>query len=98
LALLASDLRDMPPHLLAKAIEKHVLESPYLPKASDLVKLAKGFIAERAPAGPEGETLTQRRNRLLLADPHGRRDVKWVETADGGSRLVSIHTAVEPRA
>lgn len=83
LALLASDLHDMPAHLLGKAIAKHVMESPYLPKASDLVRLAKGFVDQpRAAHGPAGETMAQRGNRMCC-----REDVRWVDDGNGGAFL-----------
>lgn len=83
LALLASDLHDMPPHLLEKAIRKHVMESPYLPKAADLVRLAKSFIEQpRAAHGPIGETMAERGNRLCCRD-----DVRWYDDGTGGAYL-----------
>lgn len=90
LALLAVDLIDMPPHLLAKAISKHVMECPYLPKASDLVRLAKGFIPERPSLGAVGETQAQRSNRLMDADQNGRRDIRWFDNPGGGAHLELI--------
>lgn len=45
LALLACDLADVPPDLLRRAIGQHVVSSPYMPKASDLIARAKSFLA-----------------------------------------------------
>lgn len=87
LALLAMDLIDIPPPLLGKAIAKHVLTSPYLPKASDLVKLAKEFIQPGPSIGGVGETLAQKGNRLMNADPNGRRDIRWFDDGTGGAFL-----------
>lgn len=77
----------MPAHLLSKAIAKHVMQSPYLPKASDLVKLAKEFIPAGPSIGGVGETLAQKGNRLLNADPNGRRDIRWFDDGNGGAFL-----------
>lgn len=87
LALLSVDLIDMPPHLLAKAINKHVTESPFLPKASDLIKLAKTFVRQGPTIGGVGETMAQKGNRLLNADPNGRQDIRWFDSPDGGAYL-----------
>lgn len=89
IALLASDLYDMPPHILEKAIGKHVLSSPYLPKASDLVAIARTFV-DRDPGthGPKGETMAQRGNRLM--SPEGlAKGLRWYE-ADGGSAFLDF--------
>ena len=50
LALLAVDLADVPPDYLAKAINHHVTRSPYLPKAAELVALAKEFDRAAKPS------------------------------------------------
>jgi hypothetical protein len=91
LALLASDLHDMPPHILQKAINKHVLESPYLPKAFDLVRIAKSFIPVRQHEGPEKMNPAQRLNWIMDQDPNSRRDIRWFMNADGlGVHLETI--------
>lgn len=43
LALLARDLADIPPQYLEKAIAVWVSQKPWLPKASELVEIAKRF-------------------------------------------------------
>lgn len=43
LALLAVDLADIPPQYLEKAISVWVSQKPWLPKASELVEIAKRF-------------------------------------------------------
>lgn len=97
LALLASDLYDMPPHILQKAINKHVLESPYLPKAFDLVKIAKSFVPVRQHVGPDKETKAERLNRLMDQDPNSRRDIRWFMDADGrGVHLETIGPITGP--
>jgi len=46
LALLAVDLRDMPPHVLKQSIERYVLipGKNFLPKAAELVEIARAII------------------------------------------------------
>ena len=46
LALLAMDLRDMPPHILKQSIERYVLipGKNFLPKAAELVEIARSII------------------------------------------------------
>lgn len=87
LALLATDLADMPANLLERAIAKHVIESPYLPKVSDLVKIARGFIQPRASLGAIGETMADRGNRHLDTDQNSRRDIRWRDDGTGGAYL-----------
>lgn len=49
LALLASDLADVPPTCLAKAVEKWARESHFMPRASELIALAQSFMPKRDP-------------------------------------------------
>jgi len=87
LALLASDLHDVPPHLLEKAIAQHVLSSPYLPKASDLITIARSFVNREAGAhGPVNETMAQRGNRLM-PDEIAKRGLRWFDDDSGGAFL-----------
>jgi len=97
LALLASDVADVPPDYLARAIAKHVVESPYLPKACDLIRIAKSFIPVRQHDGPEKETTAQRLNRLMDQDPNSRRDIRWFPDAVGnGAHLETIGPITGP--
>lgn len=43
IALLCEDLADMPPDLLDRAIRMHALKSHFMPKASELIALAKSL-------------------------------------------------------
>lgn len=86
LALLAVDLADMPPRLLERAIAKHVVQSPYMPKAADLVAIAKSFITQPAGFhGAVGETMADRGNRLMK--PEHARVMRWVDDGERGAFL-----------
>lgn len=50
IALLCRDVADVPPALLDRAVEQWVRESVFMPKAADLVALAKGYLANARPA------------------------------------------------
>ena len=41
LALLAVDLAEMPPKILEQAVNRHVVKSPYMPKAAELIDLCR---------------------------------------------------------
>lgn len=87
LALLASDLADLPPDLLDRAIEDWAVRSPYMPKAYDLVQLAKGYLdkpSKPSAATPnDWETKAHAANDALGARQDGRRDIRWVATHEG---------------
>lgn len=82
------DVADVPPHLLDGAIRQHVLKSPYLPKASDLVAQAKSILdretAQRKAGGPID--WAARFNAMLDNDPNGRRDIRWTTDEAGNPR------------
>ena len=86
LALLASDLAEMPPAILDRAIKAWALQSPFMPKAYDLVKLAREFVSEDRP--PATQSLAEKYNERMAADPEARRDRKWIDLPDGGVKLV----------
>lgn len=92
LALLCTDLADAPPHLLERAIRQHAVASPYLPKASDLVRLMQGLLNETRPAAQPGARIDQasKRNAAMDQDPNARQDIRWVYDAGGQQQLVSI--------
>jgi hypothetical protein len=52
IALLARDLADIPAKYLEIAIRRHVLQSPFMPKAAELAALAQEAIKEDRPLGP----------------------------------------------
>lgn len=52
IALLARDLADVPVKYLDIAIRRHVLQSPYMPKAAELVALAQTALEEDRPLRP----------------------------------------------
>lgn len=86
LALLASDLADIPADLLDRAIEDWATRSPYMPKAFDLVQLAKSYLpkpVQRASAPTDWEMRAQAANDQLHGREKGRRDIRWVASHDG---------------
>lgn len=102
LALLARDLADLPPKALAAAIDVWVKDSPFLPRASDLVTLAKRAIEADRPRSsdhrpgerePQGERAQWRRrrdegNRMVIRDGLERR-MHWITPSSGlGCELV----------
>lgn len=87
LALLAQDLADIPYDLLDRAISRHVMISPYMPKAADLVKLAREIDDARRPNLPnEGATYAHR-----LAASYNQRgnrpDVEWYVNDNGEVKI-----------
>jgi len=87
LALLATDLADMPADLLNRAVEDWAVRSPFMPKAFDLIQLAQSYLPkpkEAQPTGPtDWEMLARRYNDRMAADPDTRRDVRWTAHATG---------------
>jgi len=83
LALLAADLADCPQSLLDRAIREWAAKSPYMPKASDLISLAKSYQATARAAQYQGGALADRYNARLDASPEARRDIQWVEDERG---------------
>lgn len=76
LALLASDVSDIPPGLLERTIKEHARQSPYMPKASELIRIAKTFVDP--PQRSDVRSLLQRLN-----DQNTRQDAHWVAGEDG---------------
>jgi hypothetical protein len=82
LALLTTDVADVPPDLLEDAIRRHVMGSPYMPKASELIAIAQSLLTNAQPKAGTADLpgLAARYNARLAAE--GRRDIEWV--AEGG--------------
>src|SRR5687767_1904962 len=78
LALLASDVADVNPDLLERAIEDHVRNSVYMPKAAELIAGAKQF--EKSRGKPDLHAIAAKHNSRLLGE--GRRDIQWVVVGD----------------
>jgi hypothetical protein len=84
LALLAEDLADLPPDLLDAAIRRHVAASPFMPRAAELIALAReieraGRAAPPVRAGPSyAHDLAAHYNARRL-----REDIEWVVDAAG---------------
>lgn len=85
LAMLASDLHDIPVDMLERAIGDWVVRSPYMPKAFDLVQLAKGYLPKPVTkaAPTDWEKRAQAANDQLHSQEKGRRDIRWVAIHDG---------------
>lgn len=54
IALLCRDVADVPPGLLERAVEEWVRSSVFMPKAADLVALAKGYLGSARPDASVG--------------------------------------------
>lgn len=73
IALLACDLADVPPRYLERAINQHVTQSPFMPKASELMALVQQL---QDSEGRRSDTpLADRWNAALAAE--GRHDIRW---------------------
>lgn len=76
LSLLADDVAHIPPDDLERAIERHVVSSPYMPKAADLIKLAqdntKPMSIGRAKGQSYAQALADRNNQTCTRD-----DIEW---------------------
>lgn len=86
IALLASDLADMPISHLERAINAWVAKSAHMPKASELVEIARSFISDtrhthRQAVGDD----------KVLAEMNARRsnqNLMWFRDAGGSLRLL----------
>jgi hypothetical protein len=92
LAALISDLADLQPTVLERAARHWVRQSAFMPKASELIALARNFAnAERG--GRSGRLdVAALRNARLAEEPGGRRDLRWIDDG-GGLRLVACDRA-----
>jgi hypothetical protein len=89
LAALMSDLADLPPALLERAAGQWVRQSPFMPKASDLLQLARGFAGAEFGSALQPLDVAALRNARMAEEPGARRDLHWVD--DGhGLRLVAV--------
>lgn len=84
LALLASDLADMPADYLQRAVNMWVAKSPYLPKASDLVEVARGFVEQKRAANSGAGANVIAEMNARRSDP----DLLWVRDAGGSLKLL----------
>jgi hypothetical protein len=67
IALLASDLADVPPVYLERAIRKWVLTSHFMPRASELANLAQEFLSATRPSSEKPADIAEKRNAMLRA-------------------------------
>lgn len=80
LALLAKDLADAKPDLLAVAIDRWVRIKPFLPKVSELLAIMESVRAERTTQRPPSEDgAVEYLNRTKT-----REDVEWYRDRGGG--------------
>lgn len=86
LALLIADLMDVPESYLEEAIRQWVLESPFMPKASDLIASAKR-IMERPRGDAKSVDMAARANARLRGE--GRFDIEWFYDEHGQIALRS---------
>ena len=87
LALLARDLADVPWKLLRRAVDDWAQRSPYLPKASDLIDMCKGYVTERQTmTASDIGTRVQQLNSHLGTKPRGR-EIEWYVASDGTAKL-----------
>lgn len=98
--MLASDLSDLPSDLLERAISEWSVRSPYMPKAYDLVQIAKGYLPK--PASKSGdksdwEAMAERANEAMHNAEKGRKDIRWVANHAGMTLdfLPGAHTGMD---
>jgi hypothetical protein len=82
LALLASDVADIPPDLLERAIRKHAASSVYMPKAAELISIARSFIVQNHGSGGLVD-MAARRN----AQPDMPKHLRWSYDEQGNIQL-----------
>lgn len=82
LALLVIDLADVPVAMLERAIQDWSVRSPYMPKAYDLVQLAKSYLPKPPPQSggstTDWPTMAGRANQDMHTRENGRQDIHWV--------------------
>lgn len=85
LRLLSEDVADVPANYLEAAARKWVRESKFMPKASELIEMARSLVVVRHT---DTRTLAQKYNERMAADPLARPDRKWIDLPEGGVKLV----------
>jgi hypothetical protein len=91
LALLAEDVAMLPPDLLEKAIDRHVTLSPYMPKAADLIRLAREIeMSSGARLQRRGGTYAEDLAASYNAK-RTRQDVEWFVNDAGEVKLRWAH-------
>lgn len=78
-AMLIKDVSHVPAHLLQAAADEWAKRSPYLPKASELIEVAR---TKRDVSRFKGESLASRYNAQRQRD-----DVIWEDIPGGGVRI-----------
>lgn len=82
LALLASDVADIPPHILEQAVDRWVRASRFMPKASELVDLARSILVEEGQVQPK--SLQERVDEANVAlRAQGKFHIEWFVEGEG---------------
>ena len=92
LEALMADLAELPPAMLERATAQWVRDKPFLPRASELVRLTRDLAsAEAGSGGAPGRRLdvAARRNAAIAGEPGARHDLRWIDD-EHGLRLVSL--------
>lgn len=88
LAALIGDLADLEPAVLERAARHWVRQSAFMPKASELIALARNFASAEHGSALHRLDVAALRNARMAAEPGARRDLRWID--DGrGLRLVA---------
>ena len=82
LALLASDLAHIPTDYLDRAAKQWAAQSPYMPKASELIALAQTYVKARHGDGYGSQAFLDRYNQNCA-----RPDIEWIYDAAGELQL-----------
>lgn len=90
--MLCDDLAHIPPSALERAIDQHVLTSPFMPKAADLIKLAQNDSRPASLLPTYGQTYAD-----ALAESYNAKcafeDVVWISN---GRDVRIAHKATSP--
>jgi len=84
LALLARDVAEVPADLLQEAAGRHALQSPFMPKASELIGLAQDILRGTG-SGAEAD-MAHRRNQQLREEGNPKR-LEWFYDEAGQIQL-----------
>lgn len=94
LAALVADCADIPPNHLERAIREWVTQSPYLPKASDLIGMAQGYVRPPSGAAADLSAIAERYNQSMSGDARAR-GLQWI--GEGGDLRLEGAGGLLPR-
>jgi len=92
LAALISDLADLPPAVLERAARHWVRQSAFMPKASELIALARNFASAERGSALRRLDVAALRNARMAEERGARRDLRWIDDG-GGLRLVACDSS-----